>query len=37
MPMIANAFIFFIVGSEIVKLYDYNTKEILRPKSKLAA
>jgi acyl-CoA oxidase len=37
MPMIANAYIFFIVGSEIVKLYDHNTKEVLRPKSKLAA
>lgn len=26
MPMIATAFIFFTVGSEVVKLYDKNSK-----------
>ena len=36
MPLIANAYIFFIVGCSTLKLYDDNSKEILDPRSKLA-
>ena len=37
MPLIANAYIFFIVGCSTLKLYDDNSKEILDPRSKLAS
>jgi hypothetical protein len=36
MPLIAQAFVFFNVGSEIMKKYNHNSKEILKVKSKLA-
>jgi len=35
MPLIAQAFIFYNVGSEIMKKYDHNSKELLKEKSKL--
>ena len=34
MPLLAQNFIFFNVGSEIVKQYDHNSKEMLNPKCK---
>lgn len=36
MPLIAQAFVYFNVGSEIMMRYDNSSKEILKVKSKLA-
>jgi alkylation response protein AidB-like acyl-CoA dehydrogenase len=36
MPLIAQAFVFYNVGSELVSLYDHSSKALLKEKSNLA-
>lgn len=36
MPLLASTFVFFMGGANILKSYDANFKQVLKPKSKLA-